>query len=301
MWMQQGLLGALSLLDARGYAILGAILVTLITSIVLTLVIRGRYAALAHDLSEHSRPDRPFSNRVLTRMLEDARHARHWQGRAADHQASIEQHFQAELGGLLLGERFVRAAPGLVIIFGLVGTFYGLSLSIGKLVLLVTGGSSDVNDLGASMTQGLTHALSGMSVAFSTSLFGIAAAVVLTLFGVFFNVSDRRTALMINIETHLDRVLGGEGLGAEGGAGLGASQAAELDQVVAEFARTVTGLRDSVGQFDIALQGFATTTRDFREFNLHLKDNVQRMSLSFADLSETLKTHSVALSGRSSR
>ena len=49
-------------------------------------------------------------------------------------QAIIEENFQAELGSLLLAERFVRAATGLVIILGLLGTFYGLTLSIGKLV-----------------------------------------------------------------------------------------------------------------------------------------------------------------------
>jgi hypothetical protein len=44
-----------------------------------------------------------------------------------------------------------------------------------------------------------------------------------------------------------------------------------------------------VATFESALQSFSSTTRDFREFNLHLKDNVQRMSLTFGDLSETLK------------
>jgi hypothetical protein len=43
---------------------------------------------------------------------------------------------------------------------------------------------------------------------------------------------------------------------------------------------------------------FSATTRDFREFNFHLKDNLQRMSLSFGDLSETLKEHTRALRPR---
>jgi hypothetical protein len=42
-------------------------------------------------------------------------------------------------------------------------------------------------------------------------------------------------------------------------------------------------------RFEAALQTFATTTRDFHEFNLHLRDNVQRLSLTFADLSNSLK------------
>jgi hypothetical protein len=300
--MQQGILGALSLLDVRGYVIIATIVVTVLSSICFTLFIRGRYAAFARDLSEHTHADRPFSHRVLTRILEDARTA-HARQQAADHQARIEQHFDAELGGLLLGERFVRAAPGLVIIFGLVGTFYGLSMSIGKLVRLVAGGGGEASDIGATMTQGLTQALTGMSVAFSTSLFGIASAIVLTFFGVFFNVTDRRTALMVAVENHLDRLLGPIGAGAAGtlDGGLVQVHTANLEQIFADFARSVEDLRDSVGRFDASLQGFAANTRDFREFNLHLKDNVQRMSLSFADVSETLRNHASSLAARPHR
>lgn len=290
----QGILGALSILDARAYLIIAAILLTLLFSIALSLYIRGRYAELERDLSTHGGPDQPFSERMLTRILADARNARQWYGASADHQASIEQHFQSELGGLLLGERFVKAAPGLTIIFGLVGTFYGLAVSIGKLVVLVSGGPGEATDVATAMTTGLTQSLSGMSVAFSTSLFGIAAAVVLTLFGVFFSVADRRTAVMIAIETHLARVLGADG--ARRGRDDGANE-----RMVSEFASAVAALQQSVGNFDAALQTFASSTRDFREFNHHLKDNVQRMSLSFSDLSATLNNHTAALTGRTQR
>jgi hypothetical protein len=68
--------------------------------------------------------------------------------------------------------------------------------------------------------------------------------------------------------------------------------------MVSAFGQTVDRLDGTVAHFESALQTFATTTRDFREFNLHLKDNVQRMSLSFGDLSETLKQHASALTPR---
>ena len=53
-----------------------------------------------------------------------------------------------------------------------------------------------------------------------------------------------------------------------------------------------------VARFDSALQAFSTSARDFSEFNAHLKDNVQRMSLSFGDLSDTIKGQVVALRGQ---
>jgi hypothetical protein len=44
-----------------------------------------------------------------------------------------------------------------------------------------------------------------------------------------------------------------------------------------------------IGRFEGALGTFAGNTRDFQEINLHLKDNIQRMSLSFADASDALR------------
>jgi methyl-accepting chemotaxis protein len=129
-----------------------------------------------------------------------------------------------------------------------------------------------------------------MSVAFSTSLFGILAAIVMSLLGVVYNVADRRLALMAEIEAYLDNVVlesARQGYGSE-----------RLDRMVSAFGQTVDRLDGTVAHFESALQTFATTTRDFREFNLHLKDNVQRMSLSFGDLSETLKQHASALKPR---
>jgi hypothetical protein len=185
-----------------------------------------------------------------------------------------------------------------------VGTFYGLTLSIAKLTALVAGDGGTAADLTQSLTLGLTEALSGMSVAFSTSLVGIVAAVVMTLFGVFSNLTDRRLALMVRIEHYVDHLMmadaGGDPgearwahtAGAAAAAGAGGRGAA---RTVDRFGQSVAALEAAVTRFEGALDGFSATTRDFREFNLHLKDNVQRMSLTFGDLSETLKDHVRAL------
>ena len=288
--MQQGLLGSLSLVGTSGSVIIGSTLFVLFLSIGLSFYIRARYAALARDVEDHKRPDRPFSSRVLNRILEDARAAKARQGGDANVQAIIEHHIHDELGGLLLGERFVRAAVGLVIILGLVGTFTGLTISVGQLVNMIAENPARGIDVADVVTSGLTRALSGMSVAFSSSLFGIGAAIILTLFGVVFNVTDRRTALMVTIEAHIDHVLGGLA-----GGGAISAESEHLAQVVADFGSAVAGLESAVMQFNAALQSFAGTTRDFREFNLHLKDNVQRMSLTFADASDAVKSHVHAL------
>ncbi|HEY6877359.1 MAG TPA: hypothetical protein VI299_05035, partial [Polyangiales bacterium] len=64
---------------------------------------------------------------------------------------------------------------------------------------------------------------------------------------------------------------------------------ARTEQMLGAFAHSVGQLDAVIGRFEGALGTFANNTRDFHEFNLHLKDNIQRMSLSFADLSESLR------------
>jgi len=117
---------------------------------------------------------------------------------------------------------------------------------------------------------------------------------------------DRRAEVMGQIEAYLDNVL----LRSEAPAGAAAPHMPAIpgraaapagppsDASIAAFAQTVAQLESVVGQFDASLQAFAATTRDFREFNAHLKDNVQRMSLGFGDLSETLKEHARTFKAR---
>jgi hypothetical protein len=76
-----------------------------------------------------------------------------------------------------------------------------------------------------------------------------------------------------------------------------------LPQVDATRAHTGAGpsgeamvrLDGTVVRFEAALQNFAKSTREFHEFNAHLKDNIARLSLAFGDLSETLKAHTNAM------
>jgi methyl-accepting chemotaxis protein len=298
--MQSGLLQRLSLFDVRGYIIVSAIVLCFLISLLTTLGVRARYARIAADLAEKSGVV-PFETPLLRHIVQEVRdRARSALGGPPNVQAIIEHNLQQQLRGALLGERFVRASTGLVIILGLVGTFYGLSLSISKLVSLLSADSGTV-DITQALTVGLTDTLSGMSVAFTSSLAGIAAAILLTLLGVVLNVSSARTALMLQLETYLDRLLATDLALAPAAApsdGAAATREARaLAQLLDSFGQSVAQLDGTMTRFESALQNFSTTTRDFREFNLHLKDNVQRMSLSFADLSEVLKAQATQRGG----
>jgi MotA/TolQ/ExbB proton channel family len=302
--MGNSLWGSLSLINASGVVIIAAIVVLLTLGVLLTLFIRARYALIARDLRRGGEEAR-FDSRVLQRIVQSSTDALRAGSGEINTQAIVEQSFQSELGGLLMGERFVKSMTGLVIIMGLVGTFYGLSSSIGRLTALLSGQAPNAADVASSLTEGLTETLSGMSVAFTSSLFGIVSAVLLTLLGVFLNIADRRLSVMVQIESYLDNTFmaGARASLRERGAlpaagGVGLSSDARVEHMVHGFGESVSRLSGAVQGFEHALAHFASSTRDFQEFNLHLKDNIQRMSLSFGDLSETLKQQVSTLRGR---
>ena len=249
------ILDGLSLVDSVGRVILATTASCLLAGVAAHAFLRARYVALERDFRLNANPQPHFSHPVLRRIVQEAEEAAR-RSSERNAQAIIEEQFQTELGSLLLAERFVRAATGLVIILGLLGTFYGLTLSIGKLVHMVSADTGAVADVTQAVTHGLTDALAGMAVAFSNSLVGILSAVVLTVLGVFSNVTDRRTALMIQLETYLDRLLPPPAKGR--------SEA----ETLRGFGDSVARLEGAVARFESSLQTFAASTKDLREVHL---------------------------------
>lgn len=75
-----------------------------------------------------------------------------------------------------------RYMTGLLIFLGLLGTFWGLLLTISSVAEVIAGmsvGSGDVNQLFNQLKTGLARPLEGMGTAFSTSMLGLAGALVL--------------------------------------------------------------------------------------------------------------------------
>jgi hypothetical protein len=75
-----------------------------------------------------------------------------------------------------------RYATGLLIFLGLLGTFWGLLLTIGSVSDVIGGmsvGTGDINALFNQLKAGLSEPLRGMAIAFSSSMLGLAGALVL--------------------------------------------------------------------------------------------------------------------------
>jgi len=75
-----------------------------------------------------------------------------------------------------------RYTTGLLIFLGLLGTFWGLLLTVGSVSDVIGGlsvGSGDINAMFEQLKSGLAKPLHGMGTAFSSSMFGLSGALVL--------------------------------------------------------------------------------------------------------------------------
>jgi len=300
-------------LNPIALVIVGIILVILFINLILSFSIRRKYKMLIEDIDdEDNRENKIFEYQLFNGMIRDYKKARERNVENINTISIIEKHIHVHLKSTLLGERFVKKAASLMIILGLIGTFYGLTLSIGELVSLLTNaGEAVVGDVNQ-ITDGLIMAVRSMSVAFVTSLFGITSSVLVTILNIVFNLQDYREKLMVTAEEYLDNTLARKGktlesMNEEGKTHLevafekfGSSIESNLQEVTSEISYRLTTssqkmsesaeiIKGSIDKFDISLDKFNENVRDFSEFNHHLKTNIERMSVAFDDLTDDIK------------
>lgn len=98
-----------------------------------------------------------------------------------------------------------RALPNLLIAFGLIGTFWGITSNLTNISSIVTGFSESNPDVGK-LVQGLQLPLRDMGVAFATSLFGLLAGSILTVVNTIFSISIAKYQLISGLEDYLDNI-----------------------------------------------------------------------------------------------
>lgn len=98
-----------------------------------------------------------------------------------------------------------RALPNLLIAFGLIGTFWGITSNLTNISSIVTGFSQSNPDV-SKLVQGLQIPLRDMGVAFSTSLFGLLAGSILTVVNTTCSINIARYQLISGLEDYLDNI-----------------------------------------------------------------------------------------------
>lgn len=100
-------------------------------------------------------------------------------------------------------DNFCRILPNLLLSFGLLGTFLGITLNLSSLSETVT--QIDINDV-RNLVSELNRPLQGMGVAFTTSLVAIACSSLLTVINLFWNTSVVKASLLSSVEDYIDNI-----------------------------------------------------------------------------------------------
>jgi hypothetical protein len=179
------------------------------------------------------------------------------------------------------GRELNRYLIGLLVFLGLLGTFWGLLQtvhSIGGVIDSMKGGGSNAN-MFEDLKSGLAAPLAGMSVSFTSSLFGLAGSLVLGFLDLQAGQAQNR------FYTELEDFLAGHAeTDAAPGAGAGASVAdpAEARRQAATLASLAEGIQGLVGHMRIEQQQI----REWVERQAAVQEDMRRLLRRLSDQRE---------------
>lgn len=217
--------------------------------------------------------------------------------------AIITNAVSTRLSSALFCERFLNNAVSLFVTLGLFGTFLGLSHSVASLTELIGySNTSEWLSVLDSVGGGLMSALSGMGVAFYTSLVGVACSILLTLLRAVFNPETLRQRLETQLELWLDHSVAPTLTTAAAKDDVSLvhqmidamnAAANSMDRTLsnagAELSKTMDTGRVYLGAFNKTVGSFNDGVHDFSEFNYSLQGTVERMDVAIRDLVTALR------------
>lgn len=298
-------------LPAAGGIVIAVIVALFFIAVIMLFATYARYRNLSRHVDLRSAVP---NDRLLSELKDEYAAAYRDYGENTNTPAIIGNLFSARLANGLLAERFMNAAVSAFVTLGLFGTFLGLSLSVSSLTDLISLSSTEewlsiLNSVGG----GLVSALSGMGVAFYTSLVGVACAILFTLLRTVFNPQAEREKLETLIELWLDHTVSPT---------LQTTYAADdterllqltndlraytetvrsaINGATAAMDKTLRETTDSLGQmieyskepltvFYDTVNTFGQNVRDFSEINYDLRGSIERMDVTVRDLSSALR------------
>lgn len=311
----------LSSMPPLGLVVIAVILGLFALALLLLFITYARYSRLAALVGNLNR-----DNSFLRFVVNSYADAYKRQGKDVNTPAVVANGVSTKLGGSLLCERFLNNAVSLFVTLGLFGTFLGLSLSVTSLTEMIGySNTSEWLSVLDSVGDGLMSALSGMGVAFYTSLVGVACSIVLTILRSIFSVQNARDKLETRLELWLDHevaptlpteapkddadlvhqmVLALNKTSDELDRTL-KTAAAEMDKTLKgatdELKTAIAASRTPIAAMNKTVESFNTGVRDFSEFNYNLRGTVERMDVAVRDLVAGLRevSRSLERSGRS--
>ena len=292
-------MNVLASMPASGIIVIAAIAILFVLAVLLLFYTWGRYKGLAGMVKGSLDRDNGF----LRFTVNDFADAYKKYGQDVNTPAIISNAVSTKLSGLLLCERFLANAVSLFVTLGLFGTFLGLSHSVSSLTELISySNTSEWLSVLDSVGGGLISALSGMGVAFYTSLVGVACSIVLTLLRSIFSPQAERETLEARLELWLDHTVAptlpterakdeSEMVQQMVHAMDSASKTMEsaLQNATGDLKTAIDSSRAPITAFNKTVDSFNGGVRDFSEFNYNLRGTVERLDVTVRDLVSGLR------------
>ena len=299
----------LSAMPPVGLVVIVAIVSLFVLALLVLFITYARYSRLASLVGNLKR-----ENSFLRFVVNDFADAYKRHGSDVNTPAIIANGVSTKLGGSLLCERFLNNAVSLFVTLGLFGTFLGLSLSVSSLTELLGSNTSEWLNVLDSVGGGLMSALSGMGVAFYTSLVGVACSILLTVLRSIFSVQHAREKLETRLELWLDHDVAPTlpTDAPKDDSELVHQLVLALDRSTDNMNQILTDATDDlkaainmsrapIAAMNKTVESFNGGVRDFSEFNYNLRGTVERMDVTVRDLVSGLReiTRILERSGRS--
>ena len=284
-------------MPAAGLVVVGIIVVLFIIAVIMLFHVCSRYRRVVRQI------DKKQSSDYLHSVGESFAAAYKDYGEDINTPAIIENAVNTEFSGLLFCERFLNNAVSLFVTLGLFGTFLGLSLSVSSLTELISySNTSEWLSVLDSVGGGLMSALSGMGVAFYTSLVGVACSIILTILRSICSPQAEREKLETALELWLDHNVAPTLPNSNS-----SDEVTQLRRLIATLEQTGTAVetaltkstegllaatdanRQQLAKFDKTVGSFNEGVHDFSEFNYNLRGTVERMDVCIRDLVAALR------------
>lgn len=277
----------------------GAIVIVVIAALFVAAIIMlfhlyGRYRRYSRLISDGQEARNDF----LRYTLDEFSAAYKLYGKDTNTPGIITEAMGTKLSGLLLRERYLNNAVSLFVTLGLFGTFLGLSMAVTSLTQLIRfSNTSEWLSVLDSVGGGLMSALSGMGVAFYTSLVGAGCSIVLTILRTIFNPQSQREKLATQMELWLDHDIAPTlpTRTAKDEAELVQRMIDALNQTADSMEKTLENAGDGLRQtmegskpylvaFHQTVDKFNNGVHDFSEVDYNLRGTVERLDLAVRDL-----------------
>ncbi len=292
-------MNVLASMPASGIIVIAAIAILFVLAVLLLFYTWGRYKGLAGMVKGSLDRDNGF----LRFTVNDFADAYKKYGQDVNTPAIISNAVSTKLSGFLLCERFLANAVSLFVTLGLFGTFLGLSHSVSSLTELISySNTAEWLSVLDSVGGGLMSALSGMGVAFYTSLVGVACSIVLTLLRSIFSPQAERETFEARLELWLDHTVAptlpterakdeSEMVQQMVHAMDSASKTMEraLQNATGDLKTAIDSSRAPITAFNKTVDSFNGGVRDFSEFNYNLRGTVERLDVTVRDLVSGLR------------